>query len=517
MRALDRLAGSYLDLLWHFDPAAASAAGFVSTDGRLGQFDAEAVRTHLAAFRATTAAIEELEIEELADEIDRTALLEDVRATIARLDEDRPHIRDPGFWLTHLVDALAALMVRPADDAVPDQRAQAAAERIAAIPPFLDSARGVLHRQPVLLVDGALTLLGPLGELLVHAATVFGDRAPGGPEALNLSVAAALQALTRFGHWLRAEVEPEPSIAAAVLGAARFERRLNHRFAIRSSSAELWRYAAQLMAETEARLAAEAAQLGAARDWREVVAGLEPESPETVAATRDEIERARAFLGERGFGDVPAAGPDVVAPPAALAALLPPLTYLPGVTRLLVTPGHQTRFSLPTLVVGAALPGRHLQEMAARATGSEVRRRLRAAIAVEGWALYAEDLMEELRFAAAPETRLVRLAWLLRAATALAADVGVHTRDVTPADAVALLVDRAALGRPAAEAQVRHIVAHPTDSVAGAVGRREILALRAAAGVKADDTAGLARFHRALLGFGALPPGLAGWGMGIER
>jgi len=120
MRDLDRLAGSYLDLLWHFDPAAASAAGFVSTDGRLGQFDAEAMRTHLAAFRATTAAIEELEIEELADEIDRTALLEDVRATIARLDEDRPHIRDPGFWLTHLVDALAALMVRPADDAVPD-------------------------------------------------------------------------------------------------------------------------------------------------------------------------------------------------------------------------------------------------------------------------------------------------------------------------------------------------------------------------------------------------------------
>ena len=516
MRELDRLAGSYLDLLWHFDPAAASAAGFVSADGRLGQFDAETMRTHMAAFRATAAAIEELEVEELADEIDRTALLEDLRATMARLDDDRPHARDPGFWLTHLVDALAALMVRPEDEA-PDGRAQSAAERVAGIPAFLDSARRVLHRPPVLLVDGALPLLGPVGELLVYAASAFGRGAPGGPEAFNLLVAAALQALAGFGHWLRAEVEPEPTIAGAVLGAMRFERRLGDRYAVRSTPAELWRYATQLMEEAEARLAAEAATLGRARGWRELLAGLETGDGEAVGAVQEEVERARVFLRERGFGDVPAAGPDVVALPAALAAFLPPLTYLPGVGRLLVTAGQQNRLALPTLVAGAALPGRHLQEMAARETGSEVRRRVRATLAVEGWALYAEELMADLRFTSAPETRLIRLARLLRAAAALAADVGVHTRDMTPAAAVALLSDRGALGRALAEAQVRNIVAHPTDAGAAAIGRREILSLRSATGVRMDDAADLARFHRALLAFGALPPGLAGWGMGIER
>jgi hypothetical protein len=516
MRELDRLAGSYLDLLWHFDPAAASAAGFVSADGRLGQFDAEAMRTHLAAFRATAAAIEELEIEQLADEIDRTALLEDVRATVARLDDDRPHVRDPGFWLSHLVDALGALMVRP-EDGAPDGRAQSAAERVAGIPAFLDSARSVLHRPPVLLVDGALPLLGPLGELLVYAASAFGRGAPGGPEVFNPLVAAALQALAGFGHWLRADVEPQPTIAGVALGAPRFERRLGHRYAVRSTPAELWRYATRLMEETEAQLVAEAAKLGRARGWREVLAGLETGDGEAVGAVREEIERARVFLKANGFSDVPAAGPDVVAAPAALAAFLPPLAYLPGAARLLVTTGHQNGFALPTLVAGAALPGRHLQEMAARETGSEVRRRVRAMIAVEGWALYAEELIEELRFTSAPETRLIRLARLLRAAAALAADVGVHTRDMAPADAVALLSERGAVGRAEAETAVRHIVAHPTDAAAAAVGRREILALRTAAGVRLDDAAGLARFHRALLSFGVLPPGLAGWGMGIER
>jgi hypothetical protein len=39
--------------------------------------------------------------------------------------------------------------------------------------------------------------------------------------------------------------------------------------------------------------------------------------------------------------------------------------------------------------------------------------------------------------------------------------------------------------------------------------------LRATAEVRVDDRAALERFHTTLLGFGALPPGLAGWGMGL--
>jgi len=182
-----------------------------------------------------------------------------------------------------------------------------------------------------------------------------------------------------------------------------------------------------------------------------------------------------------------------------------------------VASGGRGRFAIATVVAAEALPGRHLQEIAARAAASEPRRRLRAAIAVEGWALYAEELMEELGFSAAPEGRLIRLARLVEAAARLAADVGLHTAGMAPDEAVALLTGRAGLDRADAQAQVRRIVAHPTDAAAAAIGRREILALRSATGVRVDDRTGLDRFHRALLAFGALPPGLAGWGMGIER
>ena len=95
MTAVDDLCRSYLDLKYHFDPASASAAGLVSQDSRVGSFDGESIRTHVAALRSLTGAVEELEPDELHDEIDRTALLGEMRSTIFRLEHERPR-KAPG-------------------------------------------------------------------------------------------------------------------------------------------------------------------------------------------------------------------------------------------------------------------------------------------------------------------------------------------------------------------------------------------------------------------------------------
>ena len=71
MASVDDLCRSYLDLKYHFDPSAASSAGLVSQDARLGRFDAETVLAHLAGLRSVAAAIEELEPDDVQSEIDR--------------------------------------------------------------------------------------------------------------------------------------------------------------------------------------------------------------------------------------------------------------------------------------------------------------------------------------------------------------------------------------------------------------------------------------------------------------
>jgi uncharacterized protein (DUF885 family) len=122
--------------------------------------------------------------------------------------------------------------------------------------------------------------------------------------------------------------------------------------------------------------------------------------------------------------------------------------------------------------------------------------------------------MAELGLYVEAEERAFRLVHLLRAAGRLAVDVGIHAGGMTADDAIALLTDRAAFSRGNAELELRRCLAHPTDGSAAALGRREILALRAAAGA-ATSGAALDRFHADLLQYGALPPGLAGWGIGL--
>ena len=246
MTTLADLLNSYLDLRRHFDPAAASAAGTVSADARLGAFDARSMREHLAAFRSVAGAIEDLEIDDLEEEIDRTALLADLGSLLSRFEQERPHVHDPGFWVEHAYLAVQSLLERPEPDAV----APAALARIAALPDFLESARGTIRRPPLLLVDAALARLGPLGELLVRAAAVFGPGAPGGVEAMNTAVAAALEALTRFGRALRDEIEPQAGWAGTALGEERLRRRIEEAYAIRAGPAELARWAEELLNRT---------------------------------------------------------------------------------------------------------------------------------------------------------------------------------------------------------------------------------------------------------------------------
>jgi uncharacterized protein DUF885 len=407
--ALADLLKSYLDLQTHFDPAAASAAGLVSADARLGAFDARSMREHLAAFHSVAGAIEDLDIDDLDDEIDRTALLAELRLLVARFEQERPHVRNPAFWVEHAHTAVESLLGR----ATPESAAPAVLARIAAFPDFFEAARATIRRPPLLLVDAALARLGPTGELLVRAAAELGATAPGGADAMNPAVRGALEALARFGRALRDEIEPEPEWLGAALGEERLHRRLEEAYAIRATPAELARWAREILESA-------------------------PPVPYGVAA-----EHTASLAGA--------------------------------------------------------------QERARLASGSPVRRELRSAVAVQGWALYAAVLTNPVDGAA-----------LLREAAArLLADVGLHAGGMSPAEAAGLLVTRGGLSPQTAEREIRRIAAAPGSGLAAAAGYREIEQLwKAYAAERRPDRHA---FHEELLRYAALPPGLAVWGMGMSR
>ena len=538
MTAVDDLCRSYLDLKHHFDPAAASAAGLVSQDGRIGGFDRESVRTHVAALRSLTGAVEELEPDELHDEIDRTALLGEMRTTIFRLEHERPHLRNPGFWLSHLLQGLYALLSRHEPDF--PSRVPAVLARLQSAPAFLDQARETLDHPPPVFVDTTLSMLGGGGQLIAEIVAAFASAAPGVADSLKQAGQSALQALVAFGTALRRDIEPSSDPQSFAIGEDQFTRRLQHEHALMASGPELWRYGMRLQEEVTAEIVALAGRVDQ-RPWREVVDELRNDAPpveQLLTSYRQEIDRATNLVLEYDLVTIPDAPLDVVPTPAFLAALVPfaayepPPIYLADRTgRFYVTApdpslpseifaqqrrGH-CRHGIPAMVAHEAYPGHHLQLVTAQGLGSEVRRHIWSPVMVEGWALYSEQLMNEKEYYAGEEARLFQLVNLLWRAVRIVLDVGLHTRGMTPAEAVEYMVEHLPIERSSAEAEVRRYCAWPTYQLCYAVGRRELLRLRDACMEREGSAYRARRFHDELMSYGGLPVSMASWGMGLAQ
>jgi uncharacterized protein (DUF885 family) len=536
--AVDELCRSYLDLKYHFDPAAGSMAGLATHDGRLGRFDADTVRAHLAALKSVAGAVEELEVDELPEEVDRTALLGEMRSAIFRLEYERPHERNPGFWVNHLFQGLYAVLSRTGESA--QGRAPAALERLRAAPAFLDAMVEILDAPPSVFVESALAMLGGGGELIVQTAAALGAEAPELRDDFTAAAGAALEALKRCGTALRDEVEPSTDPHAFAIGEEQFARRLHFEHAIMSGAPVLWRYGLSLQEETTARIAELAAELSP-RPWRETVDELKNDAPpadrlfETYGA---ELVRARDFVAEHNLAAIPGAPVELVPTPPFLASLVPfaayepPPIYLgPSRGRFYVTPPDPSlppeaaaqqrrahcRHGIAAMVAHEAYPGHHLQLVTAQGLGSEVRRHLWTPVMVEGWALYCEQLAGETGYYRTPEERLFHQVNLLWRAIRIVLDVGLHTRGMTPAEAVDYMVEHLPIERRSAEAEVRRYCAWPTYQLCYAVGRREILALREAYRGAAGDGYQPRAFHDSLLGYGGMPVSLARWGMGLAE
>ena len=135
----------------------------------------------------------------------------------------------------------------------------------------------------------------------------------------------------------------------------------------------------------------------------------------------------------------------------------------------------------------------------------------------EGWALYAERLMEELGFFENPEYRLGLLASQLFRSTRVVVDIGAHLEKRIPDDAPLhagqvwnydLAVDyMEKIGRQPrdlAESEVLRYLGWPGQAISYKVGEREILDIRKQAMTEAGASFDRKDFHRRLLEAGAI-------------
>jgi uncharacterized protein (DUF885 family) len=154
-----------------------------------------------------------------------------------------------------------------------------------------------------------------------------------------------------------------------------------------------------------------------------------------------------------------------------------------------------------------AIPGRHHQSALQheRVDLPKFRRFGSEPAFVDGWALYAASLGDELGLYRDEEARRGALLGQLKCAVALVVDTGLHAKDWTRTQAADYL--RAQLGVNAADAELMtdRFVALPGDALACKMGELKFQALRTRAQQAQGTRFDIREFHAEILKDGAMP------------
>jgi uncharacterized protein (DUF885 family) len=531
-RAIER---SFFDLRWHLDPVSATQAGVPGYDDRYGRFGSESLAPHLAALKALAAALEEASVDGLDEEIDRTALLNEIRVTVRRFEHLRPQATNPEFWLSHLLGGLHHLLL--SGDRTPEQKALAAMGRLEDIPAFMDDARATITDPVSVFAETALRISEGGRLLLREVAATLSAGAPALAERLQAAADRATAALAEFEHDLSRWLDAGSDHFA--IGEEEFNFLLHYQHALRDTAPELWRYGLHLKEEIEADLQVRAARLDGGSPWPEVADRLRanhPSAAELVDAYAKEMARARDFVAAKGLAPIPEAPLGVVPTPPFMRPVIPFAAYdspgaytrdrtgwfyvtvpdprLPQDQQERILRDH-CRYELAATALHEGYPGHHLQLVIAKSLSSDVRKNLWTPLTVEGWALYCEDMMAEQGFYETEEEMFFQRVHLLWRAERILLDVGLHTRGMTPEQAVDQMVRDLHIERGNAETEVRRYCAWPAYQLCYAVGRRELLRLRDDFRAARGGSFTLRAFHEAVLPYGGLPVTLIRWGLGL--
>jgi uncharacterized protein (DUF885 family) len=166
------------------------------------------------------------------------------------------------------------------------------------------------------------------------------------------------------------------------------------------------------------------------------------------------------------------------------------------------------RWTVATTVYHEGVPGHLLQgSIANEASDIPVLFKLLNSNAyTEGWALYAEQLADELgAYEKEPLGRLGMLQGSLFRACRIVVDTGMHARGWSREQAIAYLIENAGSTPDDARREIERYVSWPGQACGYKIGHLEVLRLREDARKRLAGRFDLKKFHDVVLSYGSLP------------
>jgi uncharacterized protein (DUF885 family) len=523
----------FLDQMWRDSPATATTMGVHDYDDQLGDYSRAAWEERKRNLGDMERRVKALPAGMLSpsDQVDHLQLSRHLALTQAVWSERPPWELDPGMYANLPADALFTLLVREFAP-LPD-RARSMLSRLREVPQVLAQAQQNLTRPARIHTEIAIEMVAGGVSFLETVIPGVANEVPEVGDALRAAAAEASTALRGYEEFLRQEVLPR-SDGEVAIGRALFDRMLAEEHALTLNADDLDRIGREMIAETQAELAAVASTIEPGTPWATLVARAKSEHvrhpAEVKPAYIGAMERAQQFVAYHDLVTLPVGAaleiidtPEYWRPLMPYAAYFPPGAFEPDQKGFFfVTPidttapplqqqaqlqGHN-RYHMEVVALHEAYPGHHLQFVCAHQHPSRLRRVFANNVFVEGWALYCEQMMQEMGFFQGQMGHLMQLRDQLWRACRIVVDVGLHTRGMTVEEGVRFLVEQAHLEEPNAVAEVKRYTTTPTQPMSYMIGKREILHLRDAYAARMGERFTLRGFHDALLSHGSLPPAL---------
>ncbi|MBI2263659.1 MAG: DUF885 domain-containing protein [Armatimonadetes bacterium] len=530
---LDQLIQDYFETDHEYFPTQATALGLPGHDHRLEILSEERIQELVGKLKGFQRRLESIAAESLPlpQEVEHRYLRSLLSAALRDFEKEKNHRKDPCLYPDAAFHSLLSLILWKSEPR--DVMLENVASRLRQFPLLLDSGIRQLQNPPPLFTSQAAESIRQ-GEVIFDEMIpqLLETASPGLRKLVLDSVAEGKEAMLRYLEFVEKELAPRSSGDYAV-GKEAFDERLRNNHFLTVDAQELLETGKEIFAKYEVQMNALARELGENR-WLSVILANKknhPEAANLIQTYSREVADARAFVLQKNLVSIPVPETvEVIETPAfhrlitPLAAFLPPGPFQKAQKGFfLVTPvdnqapmeaqaAHLLEHNIHKIRLNSvheAYPGHHLQFVFCSTLDSDLRKRARNTLYVEGWAIYCETLMGELGYFNEPVSQLFLMKDQIWRAARVILDVGLQTGTLSYDDAVSWLHDKIGFGVPSARAEVNRYCRMPTQPLSYTIGKMEIEKLRDDYRKARGPDFSLKEFHDSFLACGAVPIALA--------
>jgi len=546
--AFELLGQKYLDDLTHFSPVNATLIGDHRADDRLDDVNAAARDRALKAYKAYLGDLSAIDRDQLsrANQVDLEVLRNEIESSLWSLDTLQEWAWNPLVYVDLSGSAIYGLVAR--DFAPLNTRLRSAAARLEQLPRFFAQARESIQpaRVPKIHAETAVQqnpgLVSIIETMIVPEMTAID---PAIQERLNAAIETAKDAIAEQQTWLEEELLPRAAGDFRV-GAELFDAKLAFvldsplgRREIKARAESEYEAVRNAMYEIAKDVYAETHPYTSFPDtpdetYKQVIirAALEqayqelPPRDGIVAIAKEQLQQATDFVIEKNIVTMPDDPVEIIIMPefqrgVSVAYLDPPGPLDNNQSAFYAVaplPEEWTEeqvnsflreynlYSIQDLTIHEGVPGHYLQLALSNRYPSTLRGVLWSGPMVEGWAVYAEQMMIDEGYQDYdPLQRLITLKWYLRGVTNAIIDSAIHVDGMTHDAAMKLMIEGGF--QEEREAAGKWVRAQLTSAQLSTyfVGYQEHIEMRKAVESAWGDEFTLRRYHDQALSYGSPP------------